>query len=172
MEGEISIPKVNSAFRHLGFGESPRSVSQATFYEDRGSPSSDSINYTKTFLEADMSDSVFDYPLRKQHSTSVLQQTNYRLGISASHPNLLAKDQDDLHMIPRTPTPPFSASPEEPANSGLDITENGSKDKYLTLDPLDLANFRKWIVGFCIVNFDLEIGQGIFTRCFRLMISY
>jgi hypothetical protein len=155
MEGEISIPKVNSAFRNLGFAESPRSMSHAVFYDDRGSPSSDSLNHSKPFLEADMSDSVFDYPLRKQFSTSVLQ-TNHRLGISASHPNLLAKD--DSHIMPRTPTPPFSASPE-PA-TGLDITENGSIDKYLTLDPVDLANFRKWIVGFCIVNFDLEIGQG------------
>lgn len=158
MEGEISIPKATSAFRHLGFGESPRSVSQATFYNDRGSPSSDLLNQSKTFLETDMSDSVFDYSLRKQYSTSILQENNHRLGVSASHPNLLARD--DM-FIPRTPTPPFAASPE-PVNHGLDITENGSKNKYLTLDPMDLANFRKWIVGFCIVNFDLEVGQGSF----------
>lgn len=97
--------------------------------------------------EADMSDSVVDYTLRKQCSTSILQLKTHRLGLSASHPNLIAKD--DL----RTPTPP-STPP-----IGLDITEN-EKDKYLTLDPVDLTNFRKWIVGFCIVNFDLEIGQG------------
>ncbi|KAI8060285.1 hypothetical protein BC940DRAFT_246675 [Gongronella butleri] len=31
----------------------------------------------------------------------------------------------------------------------------------LELEPDDLAKFRKWVVGFCIVNFDLEIGQAL-----------
>ncbi|OAD08367.1 hypothetical protein MUCCIDRAFT_136814 [Mucor lusitanicus CBS 277.49] len=108
-----------------------------------------------------MSDSVFDYPLRKQCSTSVLQSSTHSLGASASHPNLIVKD--DLHILHRTPTPPFSPSPPPPSSTtaGQDITDNGSEDKFLTLDPLDLANFRKWIVGFCIVNFDLEIGQAL-----------
>jgi hypothetical protein len=153
MEGEVSLRKVNSTFKHLGIAESGRSSSQGSF-NYRGSPSSDNNANSNGFLEADMSDSVFDYPLRKQCSTSVLQSPNPRLGVSASHPNLIAKD--DLHILRRTPTPPSTP----PTTLGLDITENG-EDKYLTLEPTDLSNFRKWVVGFCIVNFDLEIGQGM-----------
>lgn len=105
--------------------------------------------------EADMSDSVIDYTLSKQASTSILQVPMHRLGLSVSHPNLLAKNDLDIARL-RTPTPP-STPP-----TGLDITEN-ENDKYLTLEPNDLTNFRKWIVGFCIVNFDLEIGQGMLS---------
>ncbi|KAI8335501.1 hypothetical protein BC941DRAFT_430502 [Chlamydoabsidia padenii] len=43
---------------------------------------------------------------------------------------------------------------------GQDITENGALD-VLALDPKDLARFRQWVIGFCIVNFDLEIGQAL-----------
>ncbi|KAG1149427.1 hypothetical protein G6F37_005136 [Rhizopus arrhizus] len=42
---------------------------------------------------------------------------------------------------------------------GQDITDNGGK--YLMMEPVDLNRFRKWMVGFCIVNFDLEIGQAL-----------
>jgi hypothetical protein len=28
------------------------------------------------------------------------------------------------------------------------------------LDPDDLTRFRQWIVGFAVIKFDLEIGQG------------
>lgn len=158
MEGEISIPKAtNSAFKHLGISDATKSHSQGSLLNNSGSNNNSPKN---GFLEADMSDSVFDYPLRKQCSTSVLQSSTHSLGASASHPNLIVKD--DLHILHRTPTPPFSPSPPPPSSTtaGQDITDNGSEDKFLTLDPLDLANFRKWIVGFCIVNFDLEIGQG------------
>lgn len=155
MEGEISIPQAtNSAFKHLGLSDATKSQSQGSLYNN-----SNNNSPKNGFLEADMSDSVFDYPLRKQCSTSILQSSSHSLGVSASHPNLIVKD--DLHILQRTPTPPFSPSPPSPATAGQDITDNGSEDKFLTLDPLDLANFRKWIVGFCIVNFDLEIGQGI-----------
>ncbi|KAF1803796.1 hypothetical protein V8B55DRAFT_1508679 [Mucor lusitanicus] len=159
MEGEISIPKAtNSAFKHLGISDATKSHSQGSLLNNSGSNNNSPKN---GFLEADMSDSVFDYPLRKQCSTSVLQSSTHSLGASASHPNLIVKD--DLHILHRTPTPPFSPSPPPPSSTtaGQDITDNGSEDKFLTLDPLDLANFRKWIVGFCIVNFDLEIGQAL-----------
>lgn len=135
MEDEIPR-KSRSAFRQVA--TSIRSASQGA------------LNSSDT--EADMSDSVVDYTIRKQCSSSVLQLKTHRLGLSASHPNLVAKDDLDSLRL-RTPTPP-STPP-----IGLDITEN-EKDKYLTLEPTDLTNFRKWIVGFCIVNFDLEIGQG------------
>lgn len=158
MEGEISIPKAtNSAFKHLGILDATKSHSQGSLLNTNNS-SSNNNSPKSGFLEADMSDSVFDYPLRKQCSTSILQSSTHSLGASASHPNLIAKD--DLHILHRTPTPPFSPSPPSSTTAGQDITDNGSEDKFLTLDPLDLANFRKWIVGFCIVNFDLEIGQG------------
>lgn len=117
MEGEISIPKLGTSFQQLGF--------------EPGSPSSDithNHHLKSKYLEADMSDSLFDYPLHKHSSASSLQ-------------------------VKRSPT--LSA-----ATLGLDITENAAEEKFLTLDPHDLNNLRKWIVGFCIVKFDLEIGQG------------
>lgn len=144
MEGEITIPKASSVFRYPTLAEAGRSSSQSNFHynDHRGSPSSDSFQ-NNSVIEADMSDSVFDYPLRKQCSTSVLQSPLHRLGVSASHPN--------LNVECRTLTPPTTP--------GLDMAEKD--DKYLTMEPIDLANFRKWIVGFCIVNFDLEIGQAL-----------
>lgn len=99
----------------------------------RGTPSSDIIlhsNKKNSFLEADMSDSLF-------------LKNPKKLGMSASHPN--------LHVS----TPP---------SSGLDITEK-DEGKFLAMDPIDLIHLRKWIVGFCIVNFDLEIGQGMSYFC-------
>lgn len=136
MQSDIVPIKSHSGFKHLTTrGESS---SQGTLDSD---------------TEADMSDSVFDYTLCKQTSTSVLQVPLHRLGVSVSHPNLLVKNELDITRL-RTPTPP-STPP-----TGLDITEN-EKDEYLILEPNDLTNFRKWIVGFCIVNFDLEIGQGM-----------
>jgi hypothetical protein len=47
----------------------------------------------------------------------------------------------------------------KPSIATLDITDNVS-DRFLSMEHSDLIKFRKWIVGFCIVNFDLEIGQG------------
>ncbi|KAL7329318.1 hypothetical protein PS15p_207436 [Mucor circinelloides] len=156
MEGEISISKAtNSAFKHLGISDGTKSYSQGSLLNNNSNNNSPQNG----FIEADMSDSVFDYPLRKQCSTSVLQSASHSLGASASHPNLVVKD--DLLILHRTPTPPFSPSPPSSTTAGQDITDNGSEEKFLTLDPLDLANFRKWIVGFCIVNFDLEIGQAL-----------
>ncbi|KAG2195921.1 hypothetical protein INT47_002694 [Mucor saturninus] len=136
MQSDNAPIKSNSGFKHL----KPREKSSS-----QGALDSDT--------EADMSDSVLDYTLSKQASTSVLQVPMHRLGLSVSHPNLLVKNDLDISRL-RTPTPP-STPP-----TGLDITEN-EKDKYLTLEPNDLTNFRKWIVGFCIVNFDLEIGQAL-----------
>ncbi|KAI8886571.1 hypothetical protein K501DRAFT_59255 [Backusella circina FSU 941] len=97
------------------------------------------------FLEADMSDSIFDFPLRKQCSTSALQVPMIKqLGISSSQPDLLNYDE---------PATPPSPSPL----SGGDLAD---KEAFMTMEPEDLIKFRKWIVGFCVVNFDLEIGQG------------
>ncbi|KAH8555475.1 hypothetical protein BGW37DRAFT_137854 [Umbelopsis sp. PMI_123] len=41
-----------------------------------------------------------------------------------------------------------------------DITELRGSNKRSSLSPDILAKFRQWMVGFCVVNFDLEIGQG------------
>ena len=41
-----------------------------------------------------------------------------------------------------------------------DITDLRDSAKFSTLSPDVLAKFRQWMVGFCVVNFDLEIGQG------------
>ncbi|KAL9540797.1 hypothetical protein PS6_010594 [Mucor atramentarius] len=145
MEGEISISKAtNSAFKHLGISDGTKSYSQGSLLNNNSNNNSPQNG----FIEADMSDSVFDYPLRKQCSTSVLQSASHSLGASASHPNLVVKD--DLLILHRTPTPPFSPSPPSSTTAGQDITDNGSEEKFLTLDPLDLANFRKWIVGFSL----------------------
>jgi hypothetical protein len=98
------------------------------------------------FLEADMSDSIFDFPLRKQCSTSALQVPMLKqLGISSSQPDLL--NYDELPSTPPSPSP----------LSGGDLAD---KEEFMTMEPEDLNKFRKWIVGFCVVNFDLEIGQG------------
>ncbi|RCH79438.1 Protein dennd6a, partial [Rhizopus stolonifer] len=131
MEGEIAIPKIN-ILRHLDQTDGIRSSSSLLY---SSSPSSDEAP-----TETDMSD-VFDYPIRKQLSTSILHSPGHRLGNSASHPDL-------RH---RTPSPP-TISP------GLDITE---KDEMFMLEPLDLCHLQKWLVGFCVVNFDLEIGQAL-----------
>ncbi|KAI8884960.1 DUF1630-domain-containing protein, partial [Backusella circina FSU 941] len=48
----------------------------------------------------------------------------------------------------------------KPSIATLDITDNIS-EKFLSMEHADLIKFRKWIVGFCIVNFDLEIGQAL-----------
>lgn len=40
-----------------------------------------------------------------------------------------------------------------------DITELHNT-RATSLSPDVLAKFRQWMVGFCVVNFDLEIGQG------------
>jgi hypothetical protein len=59
------------------------------------------------------------------------------------------------HFSPSIPTSLTNAS----ATLGQDITENNAMD-VLTLDPDDLTRFRQWIVGFAVIKFDLEIGQG------------
>ncbi|OBZ84794.1 Protein DENND6B [Choanephora cucurbitarum] len=153
MESDITT-KPNPLFKHLGQASPALLSSSSLCHDPTSSPSSD----TSVPSETDMSE-VFDFPIRKQCSTSILQLSNRRLGGSASHPNLVTKD--DIHLSPkisRTPSPPFSSTP--PSSAGLDITDN-DEEPYLTLDPLDLSHFRKWIVGFCVVNFDLEIGQAL-----------
>jgi hypothetical protein len=42
-----------------------------------------------------------------------------------------------------------------------DITDLRDSKKLSNLSPDTLAKFRQWMVGFCVVNFDLEIGQGM-----------
>ncbi|KAG2187540.1 hypothetical protein INT44_005229 [Umbelopsis vinacea] len=42
-----------------------------------------------------------------------------------------------------------------------DITELRDSNKLSNLSPDVLAKFRQWMVGFCVVNFDLEIGQAL-----------
>ncbi|KAI8384127.1 hypothetical protein BD560DRAFT_346078 [Blakeslea trispora] len=152
MESDITT-KPNPLFRHLGQASPAVLSSSSLCHDPASSPSSDASAPSET----DMSE-VFDYPIRKQCSTSILQLSSRRLGGSASHPNLVTKD--DIHLSPkisRTPSPPLSTTPP---SSGQDITEN-DEEPYLTLDPLDLSHFREWIVGFCVVNFDLEIGQAL-----------
>ncbi|CAO3593330.1 unnamed protein product [Absidia cylindrospora] len=86
--------------------------------------------------------------------------------------------QSSLIPMPSTPnckTSNYSSTSSSPAKEtallctpnsttsstlGQDITEHVDMN-LLSLDPKDLARFRKWMVGFCIVNFDLEIGQAM-----------
>ncbi|CAO3664462.1 unnamed protein product [Rhizopus stolonifer] len=81
-----------------------------------------------------MSD-FMDFPLKKQNSASILRP------FSSSQPNLVKGEPKRVSLL------------------GQDITDNG--EKYLMMEPIDLNRFRKWMVGFCIVNFDLEIGQAL-----------
>lgn len=136
---------IDAALKHLSVDEGTSAI-----LEPRGSPLSDSFQITRKYIEADMSD--FNFPLRKQCSTSFLRPLS-----SSSQPNLVAKD--DTHLFTNTPSPSVSHSPPKRVSMlGQDITEND--EKYMKMDPADLLHFRKWMVGFCIVNFDLEIGQG------------
>lgn len=103
--------------------------------------------------EADIGDSPRLTLLRKQPSSSSFESSasavSSCLGKSSSEPSLV--DEQTKRSVSLL------------ANSvgGLDITENGkAADTMLKLGPADLAKFRKWMIGFCIVNFDLEIGQG------------
>ncbi|KAG1174163.1 hypothetical protein G6F70_005174 [Rhizopus microsporus] len=137
---------IDAALKHLSVDEGTSAI-----LEPRGSPLSDSFQITRKYIEADMSD--FNFPLRKQCSTSFLRPLS-----SSSHPNLVAKD--DIHLFTNTPSPSVSHSPPKRVSMlGQDITEND--EKYMKMDPADLLHFRKWMVGFCIVNFDLEIGQAL-----------
>ncbi|KAI7898126.1 uncharacterized protein BX663DRAFT_525807 [Cokeromyces recurvatus] len=167
MDSEISISKVKSTFKQLDLSSKGRNSNPY----DSVFVANDNSSHVDYLLEADMSDSslfnnnnsklgFYKQPLRKQRSTSSMLEspTGHPLGISASHPDLMAKD--DLHIISqlsRIPTPPPI---HRSSSTGLDITDNND-EKYLTLDPVDLASFRKWVIGFCIVNFDLEIGQAL-----------
>ncbi|KAF7726420.1 Protein dennd6a [Apophysomyces ossiformis] len=98
--------------------------------------------------ETDISDSP--RILRKHSSLGI---PSNRLGISSSQPDLLRKGIITQNVSP-SPSPPPASSV-----TGLDITENET-DK-LVLNPQDMAQFRKWVIGFCVVNFDLEIGQAL-----------
>ncbi|KAI8996795.1 hypothetical protein BDB01DRAFT_768514 [Pilobolus umbonatus] len=162
-----SREEVSSVLNHMKTKDNKKSNREHTYTDYRRSLSSDSIgvhtqsdiyDYGKNgYLETDMSDSLYEYPLRKQCSSSVLQSHSSFLGPSISHPNLVIKDH--LYLTQSTPTPPSIQS--SPTGLGVDITENGSETKVLSLDPADLTTLRKWIIGFCVVNFDLEIGQAM-----------
>ncbi|CAO3589267.1 unnamed protein product [Absidia cylindrospora] len=84
----------------------------------------------------------------------------------SSSPSLEKQALNNNHTITNTskvtnfPSSPSPPPPPQAATLGQDITENDTMD-VLALDPNDLAQFRKWMVGFCIVNFDLEIGQAL-----------
>ncbi|OAD78975.1 hypothetical protein PHYBLDRAFT_141032 [Phycomyces blakesleeanus NRRL 1555(-)] len=121
------------------------------------------------FQEADISDSPADLSLRKQASTSSLQ-FNHHPGYCNSQPDLLNKNPISPALsfsIPSPPLPITSATSLLPPPPplllvhDLDITENQDDTKMLQLEPDDLARFRKWVIGFCVVNFDLEIGQAL-----------
>ncbi|ORZ12233.1 hypothetical protein BCR42DRAFT_79445 [Absidia repens] len=80
----------------------------------------------------------------------------------SSSPSLEKQALNNSHIITNTTKiSDYLSSPSpSPPTLGQDITENDTMD-VLSLDPNDLAQFRKWMVGFCIVNFDLEIGQAL-----------
>lgn len=103
--------------------------------------------------EADIGDSPRLTLLRKQPSSSSFESSasavSSCLGKSSSEPSLV--DEQTKRSVSLLAL----------SVGGLDITENGkAADTMLKLGPADLAKFRKWMIGFCIVNFDLEIGQG------------
>ena len=104
------------------------------------------------FQEADIGDTPRLYSLRKQPSSHSFLNGGPASKKSSSEPNLLEEQVD------RRPSPPHSIQGE--GTTDVDITENGAADAMLKLEPAELAQFRKWVIGFCVVNFDLEIGQG------------
>ncbi|KAI7876339.1 DUF1630-domain-containing protein, partial [Lichtheimia hyalospora FSU 10163] len=113
------------------------------------------------YQEADIGDTPRMSSLKKQPSScSFLGQS---LGKSSSQPNFF--DDQPLSRSPSSAPPPRPTSANalstKSSTVDLDITENGNDDTMLKLDPDDLAQFRRWMIGFCIVNFDLEIGQAL-----------
>lgn len=120
------------------------------------------------YQEADIGDTPRMSSLKKQPSSSFLGQS---LGKSSSQPNFF--DDQPLSRSPSSVPPPRPPSANALSTKSsaldLDITENGNDDTMLKLDPDDLAQFRRWMIGFCIVNFDLEIGQGIRLFMNRLL---
>ncbi|KAG2227478.1 hypothetical protein INT45_007504 [Circinella minor] len=131
------------------------------------------------YQEADIGDTPRLYSIRKQPSSQSFLNTSM-LEKSSSEPNLL----DELAAPPHrfsSPAPPPSQqltvnnkassirinnnnSSSESINSDavdVDITENSAKDAMLKMEPEELQLFRRWVIGFCVVNFDLEIGQAL-----------
>ncbi|CAO3622313.1 unnamed protein product [Cunninghamella echinulata] len=104
-----------------------------------------------------------DY-LQKQHTSIPIQLNNnkknhhYLLSPNHHHPSTSPEQQQQKDIL--LPDSSIHAKTMTSSSSGLDITENGQHD-VLNLDPKELARFRKWMIGFCIVNFDLEIGQAL-----------
>ena len=134
------------------------------------------------YQETDIGDTPRLYSIRKQPSSHSFLNSSI-LEKSSSEPNLL----DELAAPPHrysSPAPPPSQqlaslspgnnrtplirinnnnSSSESISSDtvdVDITENGAKDAMLKMEPEELQLFRRWVIGFCVVNFDLEIGQG------------
>ncbi|KAI7868331.1 hypothetical protein BDF14DRAFT_1795470 [Spinellus fusiger] len=107
--------------------------------------------FTKSSLESqetDISDSSVDVSLRKQASTSSLR------------PNPLYHTHHS-DFIESSVSPSLSFTLSVPPPPDLDITENNDPLSMLPLEPETLLLFRKWMIGFCSVNFDLEIGQAL-----------
>lgn len=80
------------------------------------------------------------FRLSRKYTEADMSDFDFSNQSSSSQPNETSKTTKRVSLI------------------GQDITDNG--EKYLMMEPVDLNRFRKWMVGFCIVNFDLEIGQG------------
>ncbi|KAI9316897.1 hypothetical protein BX666DRAFT_2027704 [Dichotomocladium elegans] len=117
------------------------------------------------YQEADIGDTPRLFSIRKQPSSTFSDAPysgNSAFGKSNSEPNFF---EDKMPQVP--PTRPGSTAPglqgreTAVAANDLDITENGVDDAMLKLEPDDLARFRRWVIGFCIVNFDLEVGQAL-----------
>ncbi|KAI8329068.1 hypothetical protein BC941DRAFT_385045 [Chlamydoabsidia padenii] len=126
-------------------------------------------------VETDISDSpvMADYAIRKHHSTSTLtrdlqrwQQLGCRLELSDTSNNSSIIEEEECTISSPVESLPDHITTQRPNNIkdtstlGQDITENDAMD-VLILDPDELVRFRKWMVGFAIVKFDLEIGQAL-----------
>ncbi|ORY93744.1 hypothetical protein BCR43DRAFT_516764 [Syncephalastrum racemosum] len=168
MESDLSNSPLNSHLQSLDTDDSStRPWSYATPSNSSLTPPFSpaarrvpSRNSLHQFQEADIGDGTRLSSLKKQ-SSSIFGN---RLGYSTSEPSLIDE--------PKISTPPPTSSQQQgqliqqqppsqsPLAAGLDITENGG-DTMLKLEPDDLEHFRQWMIGFCIVNFDLEIGQAL-----------
>ncbi|KAI8376415.1 uncharacterized protein BYT42DRAFT_574504 [Radiomyces spectabilis] len=178
MESDLSLSGTSSAIDSGVADQRPFAPASPT-YSSSPPPSHYHSQFDTASLhqEADISDSpTWNNSLRKQASSSFLAPTPSRPLFSTSQPDLLEDTVSAIAPLPASASPsqrtygaplarPTSASsaparPSRHRTSDVDITEN-QKDTMLKLDPEELKRFRKWIVGFCVVNFDLEIGQAM-----------
>ncbi|OZJ06645.1 hypothetical protein BZG36_00358 [Bifiguratus adelaidae] len=103
-----------------------------------------SLNYDSPSEESDLSEVA-------ENDAPILQGRR-----KAHHTSSSNRSLDSFHRSP----PADSTLPAKEA--GMDLSEQlYDNDGAEKLDKGTLGRLRNWIIGFCIVNFDLEIGQAL-----------